>query len=76
MSHLCPAVTALLLAAGTLTTLPAHAQRSPMSWELLDHSRPIYLAPWALVCRTIQQAERAGMTEDETGPGCAKPRRA
>lgn len=50
------------------------AQRAPMPWETLDHTRPIYLQPWALVCRTIQQAETAGLTEKETGPGCVKPR--
>ena len=50
------------------------AQRAPMSWEMLDHSLPIHLQPWALVCRTIQQAETAGLTENETGPGCIKPR--
>ncbi len=52
----------------------AVAQLSPPSWEMLDRSRPIVLQPWALVCRTIQQAEVAGLTENERGPGCIKPR--
>ncbi len=52
---------------------PVAAQRAPMSWEMLDRGRPIYLMPWALVCRTIQQAEAAGLRDDEKGPGCVKP---
>jgi hypothetical protein len=41
---------------------------------VLDHSRSIKLQSWALVCRTIEQAEAAGLNEDEKGPGCIKPR--
>jgi len=52
---------------------PAAAQRAPMSWERFDYTRPFHLAPWALVCRTIAQAEAAGSRADEKGPGCMAP---
>lgn len=61
------------LLALTASSLPASAQRAPMSWETFDYTRPFYLTPWALVCRTIDQAEVAGRREDEKGPGCMKP---
>ena len=61
---------------GCLPFAPTFAadQRAPMSWEMLDRTRPIRLQPWALVCRTIERAEAVGLTENETGPGCMKPR--
>lgn len=70
----CTVRTGALFGCSLLASTFATAQRAPTSWETLDHSRPIYLQSWALVCRTIQEAEEAGLTENEIGPGCMKPR--
>lgn len=47
---------------------------SPMPWETLDHSKPIFLSPWGFVCRTVKQMDTTATSEDGGGPGCTKPR--
>lgn len=60
------------LVASLLVPALAAAQRGPMSWELLDHSRPMRLQPYGVVCRTIQLAETVG--DNGNARGCMAPK--
>ncbi len=51
---------------------PAIGRQAPMSWETLDHSRPIRLMPFGVVCRTIALVDVVG--DAKSYAGCMMPR--